>query len=1599
MRPSFAFRRAVAALALAFTVQQVLWCFPVQAWANPAGGKVVAGQAAVQQQGSTLTVTQGTPRAIVNWQGFSIGAGETTRFVQPSATSAILNRVLGFGPSRLDGSLTATGQVFLINPNGVVIGPTGRIETGGGFVASTLHVPDAAFLAGGDLDFAGDALAGIRNLGTITATTGDVILAARTVENAGTLRAPQGAVGLAAGNEVLYRPAGAARLFVKSALALPEQTDGVTHTGLIAAAQAELRAAGGNVYALAVNTGGAIHATGVSERDGRVLLTSAGGAITTAGVITARRSTGDGGEIRLQAEGGGPATISVGGTLDAAGAAPGAKGGEITATGETATLTDTARLDVSGDAGGGLVRIGGDYQGKNPDVHNAAMTTVAPGAEIRADALTRGDGGRVIVWAEDATRFLGRIWARGGSLFGDGGFAEISGHRLSYDGLTDLRAPHGRWGTLLLDPFEWVISDKYDDGGGAVSYRNTDKLSDDLELGNVELMAGPVAEDGCGIRFESGVVEWASGSTLSLLVRPQAGYDGAGIAMGMNPAVDQRVAPRISATNGGRLVLEPWYRLLASSDTEISLAGAGASLTLTPVVHARDRVGTFSLPGKIVTPLLTLLDGHATGCSGANCRLVMDNPANDIREIVIGDGAGPFPSPFGTVQALPSLSLFSTTSTSVETKGWVQFEGDVTIRTAGDLTLKSFLGFDPALSGETAVLSAGGRFLNVGTPLSRPRGAGIPDLVSQLPYVSRMLVLSADPRNDNDGANTSTWLPGVPGDPTMQGRIYAKSYADLPSLPAGSWFVHSLAPTATLKPGSGSKTYGEANPTGLWTMSGVVLGPASGRILPDTFSGEPTLTLPVNERSPAGTYPITLGTPGTLSGPSGYTFVTDNSAPGTLTVTKRTLTISAQDVTRQYGEENPSPFPADYLGLRDWDRDPATGAPLAGVLGGVRLYASTSLGGPENVTQQTGVGTYPITWSGNWGGITSQNYAVAAVWPATLTINPAPLTVRADDFVRRIGDPNPIQPSATYTGLMPWDSPTDPNVLVCCSFNGFPAPDAPAGAYSITPGDGWARNYTFTSYLNGTLTVKQPYQLVITADDKTKVYGEGNPPFTWRYVGFEDGDTEAVVSGVRATTTALDRSPLGSYPITLSGAAVPPYYTVSYVPGWLQVTPRVLNLRATDASAQYGALPTFTFTSDLLPGDSLLSAPTLAAGGRTVGAHPIRLTGGAADNYTVVRHDGTLTVTPAPLEVRADDKSRAWGQPPPPFTATVTGLKYDDTASVVQGLNLIADTESGTSQADGSAECPIVQSGPLTAANYSPITFTPGVLTTQPKPLVWLQLDTIATTNANASNANASGWQAPWPVFNPPFGVPAEGADALRYVAWTAIWQLGLNVTDVDAWMGDPANRAVMTAALFEFLKAPLKQGALWNAREVVKDALERQIREMKVKIAEDAVARYNAWKEENRKRYTRLEGLFGILDVPPEDFVASATRDFLQYTPLAAFAGLGAALVAGTVTSLTLPAVLAPFAASWHMGMVSTMAGSAAAGGAITGGILLAVTGTVVRSLQLDGYQKVEDRYANLVNAARGFDIDTALNGDGTAQTDLFGLMLTVATTSYWNK
>lgn len=436
--------------------------------ANPTGEQVVAGQAEVERLGSTLTIHQATDRAIIHWQDFSIQQGELTKFLQPSSSSATLNRVVGGNLSQIYGTLEANGTIVLVNPSGITVGPSGVIDVGT-FMGSTLDVSNDQFLQGTDLDFVGTSPSAITNLGRIEASE-DVFLFAQQVDNRGLIRAGTEA-SLAAGQHIHLRQAGDDRISVRVGTTDEVSADRLRNSGEVQAAMVTMKATG-SAYSAAVNNTGVIRATGAAKVNGRVLLTGNGGNILSSGTIAAKNANGSGGEIKLQAGSNATRTATVvnSGTLEATGTT----GGRVEVTGDRVALTGNALVDVSGASGGGTALIGGDWQGGNPEVQNAQRAFVGSDAVIKADAVESGNGGTVVVWADGDTRFQGALSARGGAAGGNGGRAEVSGKEtLIFEGRSDLSAPAGSWGSLLLDPRNITINNT-----GTATLADVDAFSD-----------------------------------------------------------------------------------------------------------------------------------------------------------------------------------------------------------------------------------------------------------------------------------------------------------------------------------------------------------------------------------------------------------------------------------------------------------------------------------------------------------------------------------------------------------------------------------------------------------------------------------------------------------------------------------------------------------------------------------------------------------------------------------------------------------------------------------------------------------------------------------------------------------------------------------------------------------------------------------------------------------------------------------------------------------------------------------------------------------------------------------------------------------------
>ena len=426
-------------------------------FANPTGAQVVAGTVSITSPGAgQMNITQGSPNAIVNWNTFSIGGSEAVRISQPSASSALLNRVTGNDPSVIAGRLQANGKVFLVNPAGVIFAPGSSVNVGS-MVASTLNISNADFLAG-NYRFVGASAAPLSNAGSLTAADGGTIaLLGGTVSNSGTVSAKLGTVALGAGSDITLDFAG----------------DGLT----------TLKINQGAASALIGNTGTLAADGGTVVMSAQTADALAGTVINQQGIVRAQSLTEHDGHILL--DGGTNGVTQVSGTLDASGGA-GQTGGRIDVTGYDVALLPGAYVDASGAAGGGIVHFGGGSAGADPGVRNADAIWMSPSAAIHADALADGNGGNVVAYSETASRIYGTLTAKGGPQGGNGGLIETSGHTLDTTGMSvDASAPKGQGGRWLLDPFEVDIVTQIPDVTAAPVPTDTSSATNTVTFGPI----------------------------------------------------------------------------------------------------------------------------------------------------------------------------------------------------------------------------------------------------------------------------------------------------------------------------------------------------------------------------------------------------------------------------------------------------------------------------------------------------------------------------------------------------------------------------------------------------------------------------------------------------------------------------------------------------------------------------------------------------------------------------------------------------------------------------------------------------------------------------------------------------------------------------------------------------------------------------------------------------------------------------------------------------------------------------------------------------------------------------------------------------------
>lgn len=369
----------------------------------PDTGSFAAGTGSIAAAGATMDVNTTTNRAVIDWNSFSVDAGSTVNFNQPTVDSAVLNRVLTAGtPSIINGAINSNGNVYLTNPSGVTVGASGVITTNG-FTASTFDISADAFMAGGNLELTGDSIARIENNGTITTGTGGASLIANDILNTGSIVSNGGSINLATGGTV-------------------QLSNGSTYV------QADINSIADGISGAAslIKNTGVVRATGALMVGGEVYLVNPHGDVFNDNLIAAQTTRASdsqtvGGQVIVDAAGG---TADMRGTIEATGR----EGGLVGITGQAVSL-DAANIQASGAEAGGEVLIGGGFDGQDSRLNNAGSASVNATSLINVRADVSGKGGTAIVWSGDVTSFSGTIDATGTT--GDGGTVQLFGPTLT----------------------------------------------------------------------------------------------------------------------------------------------------------------------------------------------------------------------------------------------------------------------------------------------------------------------------------------------------------------------------------------------------------------------------------------------------------------------------------------------------------------------------------------------------------------------------------------------------------------------------------------------------------------------------------------------------------------------------------------------------------------------------------------------------------------------------------------------------------------------------------------------------------------------------------------------------------------------------------------------------------------------------------------------------------------------------------------------------------------------------------------------------------------------------------------------------------------
>ncbi|HCY16337.1 MAG: hypothetical protein A2Z93_08425 [Curvibacter sp. GWA2_64_110] len=1227
----------------------------------PTGGNVVAGSGSIAIAGSTMTVTQSTARLAIDWQSFSIGAGNTVQFVQPSTSAVALNRVIGSDVSVIQGALKANGQVFLLNPNGILFSPTAQVDVGG-IVASTLAMSNADFLAG-NYTFAGTNSNAIINQGNITAvgnqgSGGTVALIAAQITNTGTLTAERGQVLLGAGSKVTLDLGGPVKLKVEQ----------------------------GAIDALIAN-GGAIRADG-----GQILLTAqAVGELTSTvinstGVIEARTLvTGEQGQILLLG-GMDKDRIEVGGTLDAS-APRGGNGGFIETSAAYVETMPDLRVNAGAAQGKGGAWLIDPY---DYTINAAAASTIT--------AALNSDTSVTVTTAVSNTSYGGSAVSGNGDITVASAITKSSGSEATL--------------TLRADR-NIVVNSDIGASAGKLNITLSAANAASATTGGVDINAN-LSANGGNILIGGGTGTSTNGigyalnldaSNAAVVVQQNRSITSSGGDITINGRSLLSAGGSYSSVKGGVYVKSGVTILSGDGDLFITGESSNGLKNFGFGVEANSntltRIGTGSGTGRIV------LNGVNTGGDDGALGLI-NNGSYDRLHFVAPSVAHLVIKVNGNTKAVTyTYSPPNSGCGAIYPNcGYLQVPGanNSYLYAAYDVVNMATLPLYVSIS------AGGGKVYDANTDATgislSSLGGPVGFNVSSLGSVS----FSTPSKNaatyfklNSSGLNPTTYTSG--------GSSYAVSY-----YLDGSY---TITPKA-LTPAAANKVYDGTTAAAL-TASGLLTGDvvnfnyatggfsdkdvgngktvtATGVSLSGADAGNYSLgSTTVNATANITPKEIAVGgltasnklydanTSATIAG----TPVFNYAAPGAGTssdqkaYTGDSLTLNVGTVSASFANKNvgngkavsvsgyslsgadagnytlvqpsgltanitPAQLTINGLSANNKVYDGNTNATLSGTASLAGLIGSDTV----NLSGSAASGTFADPNAGNGKAATASlsglslsgadagNYQIAGVTsPLSANITAAALSVTANNASKTYdGQAYSGGNGVSYSGFV---NNEDANALGGSLAWGSSSQGAVnAGSYTLTPSGLTSSNYNI-SYTNGALTVN-PATLTITTNAASRTYGSANPAFSGTVTGFVAGQNAANALGgsLAFSTSATQSSNVGSYGLTGNGlTANNGNYVFVQATGnasALTITPAALSVTANNASKTYDgqaysggngvSYSGFVNNEDANALGGSLAWGSSSQGAVNAGSYTLTPSGLTSSNYNISYTNGALTI-------------------------------------------------------------------------------------------------------------------------------------------------------------------------------------------------------------------------------------------------------------------------------------------------------------------------------------------------------------------------------------